>query len=143
MTIDRIELLEFGVFDNNETDLQQQADDQSPVGYTLEANDLKIVTPIDEIEMKPGVTFGIRYKVHGDDEGDELAYQRRIIHPDIKDPESGEVRTERIDIRGEKAGADTFDFYRLDEAHEMQPGTWTFQLLDGPTVLLEKSFELK
>jgi hypothetical protein len=143
MSIEKIELIDFGVFDNNEVDLAQQPDEKSPAGYTLLANDLKVVHQTDQIEMRKGVTFGIKYKVHGQGNGEEIAYQRRIAHPDIKDPESGQVRTERVDIRGEKAGAETFDFYRLDEPHEMQAGTWTFQLLDGPTVLLEKSFELK
>lgn len=143
MKIEKIELLDYGVFDNNEVDLTQQPDDQSPAGYTLLANDLKLIAQTDQVEMRKGVTFGIKYKVHGEDNGEELPYQRRILHPDIKDPDSGEVRTERVDLRGEKAGVETFDFYRLDEPYEMQAGTWTFQLLDGPTVLLEKSFALK
>jgi hypothetical protein len=142
MKIDKIELIDFGVFDNHEID-KQQKDASSPTGYTLTANSLKTVEQTDEIELKKGLAFGIKYKVHGEDEGEELPYQRRILHPDIQAPGSGEIYTEQVDIRGEKAGAETFDFYRFDEAYEMQPGNWTFQLIDGPRVLLEKTFVLK
>lgn len=135
-------LIDFGILDHNE-DLERKPDEKSTTGYTLAADAMKVVRRTDKIEMKPGVAFGIKYQIDGEEQDGEVAYQRRIMHPAIQNPNDGEIYIERVDIRGEQAGTETFDFFRFDQEYEMKVGEWTFQLLDGPEVLLEKTFHLE
>ncbi len=135
-------LIDFGILEPQKEALEKVSDSAATTGYTLTADQMQVKAHTDSIPARPGIAFGIKYEIEGDQADGEVAYQRRIIHPAIQNP-AGEIRTERVDIRGEKPGSTTFDFFRFDKEYEMQLGNWTFQLLDGPDVLLEKTFHVE
>lgn len=85
------------------------------------------------VPAEPGLSFGFQ----GIAVADVPVAQMRIVHP----PFRGSGATEQWFDRSIDAGDVEFGIYAFDEAYELVPGLWRFELTDGSRTLA--SIELR
>ena len=94
------------------------------------------------MSMQKCVAFGVRYYLEGDKLSWLASFYAKIIHPVLVNPRTGEALNETIEEKSAFLNQENFDYYHLEHDWEMQPGTWTFQVIQHEIILLEKSFRL-
>lgn len=100
----------------------------------------RFVARTNRIEAVPCRGFGIGFALRGLDPARTARVTVRVTHPPMVPPD-GRVREESTYPQriGREPG---FAGYSFDEPWEMVPGTWTFAVLFGDTVLAEQRFEV-
>jgi hypothetical protein len=139
--IDGADITQFGVYEYKVTNTQELG---GSAAGTLKSVDYKFVSKTTSIKARRGVGFGIEYRVLGSPKGAKVPLRSVTIFPagGVRNPKTGE-RFERNEyIEDKEIGAPLLKGYTLDEAWEVVPGTWTFQVWFGDKMLAEKSFTL-
>lgn len=96
-----------------------------------------------KVPARMNVCFGITYQVDAFPSNTYLQMDHIIIHPPMRNPETGVVSgIERYRSGAILAGAALGCTFRFDHPWEIVPGTWTFQISYQGKVYAEKSFEV-
>lgn len=144
MKIKRIKLLNFGSI--TAADEQMENNKKSLSGYFLYPSSISFIEKTDTLKGKVGLKFGIEYFIEGEDKtskNDEAIFYCRIKHPELVNPASNEKASETIERKLNWLNTASFDYYSFEQEWEVQPGTWTFQIMEGDNLLLERFFEIK
>ncbi len=139
LRVQGVELLWYGTYEAGKTD---EIKDKSAATGTRYSS-TNIVAPrenSDRIALKNGVRFGFGYKVVGTPNGAgiRITHLRHFPPPGVKNSATGNrMMTEEraFDIT---LGEERFMGFVLGE--ELPTGPWTFQVLYGTRLLLEKTF---
>ncbi len=127
------ELLKFG---NYVAESSQVVDADTPSGKLTKSTNVKFVSQTDRVSNALNTSFGIQYVLNGPRQGEEVVVTMRILHPKIKG------NTVKTWISRPTTGAPAHLGYGFDFEYERVPGTWTFQIIYGEQILIEKSFEV-
>jgi hypothetical protein len=133
-----IEIVEYGIYT---ADKVVRSNTTGPITHsTLES--VRHAATTTTIPAQLGVRFGLRYRVGGSTNGATVDVSEITLFPPpgLKSPKSAQPLQKDIDPHKRKVGETTYCGYSLDNAWEMVPGTWTFQIWSGNRMLAEKSF---
>jgi hypothetical protein len=136
--VDRIAIIEYGVYD---TVTEAYTVDAQGMRENAEADiHLRRTTTI--IPARPGLAFGLTYRLEGAPAGDgaEVRWIVRFppggLHPKGKPPLTMLDRPGQIVPIGEEMFCD----YKFDEPWELAPGPWTFEFWVDGRKLASKTF---
>lgn len=134
-----IEILDFGMYTATRT--RMIPDPAAPGGVQGRAVDFKLERQTDTIPGQIGRFFGFQFRVADPALlGKDLTL--RILHPRLTEP-SGRSLTEISRVLPAGApGQIEVHMYGFDHAWEMAEGDWTFQVMRGGAVLVEKTLRV-
>jgi hypothetical protein len=138
--VDRVDVVEYGIY-TADVDNAVLAPG-TPVGATTEMSDVKHAATTRTIPAQLGVHFGFRYIVVGSPSGVTLPFHMVTIfpkpglraHPGAR-PQSRSEYDKPVTI-----GTRTYRDYSFDQAWEIVPGVWTFQIWYQGRMLAEQKF---
>jgi hypothetical protein len=138
--VDRIDIVDRGVYTIEAG--TATADPSTPTGEVTAVETATIVEATTEIKARPGLEFGLRYVIVGEPAGAEASLDFVILYPEpgIRDPKEPEALHESRYTRAKKIGEPVYLGYGFENAWEIVPGTWTFQIWQGSRKLAEQSF---
>jgi hypothetical protein len=134
------QLIRYGVY-RNET-IWYTAGPQTSEGRIAVIGGKTLLRPTDTVRAKVNTTFGIEYTVTGFPSNADAAVVVELLHPPIYNPHTGRTVSVERDPHHVLTGVPTYDDVRLDERWNVVPGDWTFRVLRGSRVLLEKTFHV-
>lgn len=92
---------------------------------------------------RPGVVFGLRYRVL-DRSLDGRTVTHRLIHPRQTNPQNGRSATQQdFPYRLDAAAAEHWHFFMFEFDWELADGDWTFQVIADGQVILERKFKVE
>jgi hypothetical protein len=133
-------LIRYGVYRNDT--IGYRAGPQTSEGRIAVIGDRTLLTPTDRVRATVNTTFGIEYTVTGFPSNAEADVFVELLHPPIHNPHTGRTVAVERDPHHVLTGVPTYDDVRLDERWNVVPGNWTFRVLRGSRVLLEKTFHV-
>lgn len=140
--ISKIRIVEYGIF---ETRVEKTVDAKGTSLGRVDIldNSLKNTKKTNVIEAAVGTNFGIRYVVEGNPNGDEVKLLVKVIHPNTINPETNQITTiEQVTVFP-KIGELSYAGMGFEEAWELSPGEWIFQLWSADQKLAEQSFTVR
>jgi hypothetical protein len=136
----RAEILEYGLFsihgETVDTDRPSTA-----AGRTTEHEESRHIRRADRFAARKGITFGFRYRLRWEREGDLHGLEMHVIHPAMrgKDGRTHLTTTAPTDAFFENGVSDGEILYSLSEDFEVLPGEWTLEIhLDGKPILSKR-----
>jgi hypothetical protein len=139
-TIQRIEILEYGLYTGDETACRR---DDLGIQRCQRTNVRHAATTL-TVPAERGVQFGIKFVAVGAPSGETVAVKRLWIFPPrgLNSPASKGplLRLDRDDTV--TIGKPDFTSYIFDDPWELVPGTWTLEYWVGNRKLLSKSFTI-
>jgi hypothetical protein len=133
-------LLRYGVYRNNI--IGYRTGPQTSEGRIAVIGDRTLLKPTDRVRATVNTTFGIEYTVTGFPSNADADVVVELRHPPIHNPHTGRTVAVERDPHHVLTGLPTYDDVTLDERWNLVPGDWTFRVLHGSQVLLEKTFHV-
>ena len=126
--IDRIDIFEKGVFQNERT--QSRPDPKSPTGTHDTVTNIRLVENTTTVRARHGVDVGIRFTVVGAPQGAVVPLKviQRYPKAGIRNPQTGQTTYIYEHSFTEKIGGSHYDGYGFDNPWEEVPGVWTFEV---------------
>jgi hypothetical protein len=138
--VERIEITEAGVYNAETTSLS--ATPGSSTGGVAKVANIKLIRNTTTIPSTLGTHFGFRYKIIGQPAGASI--NLRMINyypqPGLRNPAISYSVMRSEYVVHEELGAESYRDYGLDEAWQLKPGTWTFEIWEGDRKLAEQTF---
>lgn len=138
--IDRIDIVEFGIYTSDRK--LDSIDAQGVKRNTID--NVRHAATTTTIPLQKDVQFGYRYKIIGRPEGAQVDIKLVTNYPapGLRTPSSQKpvMRSERI--RKRLIGETSIATYTLEDDFELVPGVWTFEVYDGSSKLVTKTFTL-
>jgi hypothetical protein len=139
--IERIEILESGIYSG----INREAVPEAGVagGQRVKSANLKLESNTDRVPARVGTMFGFRYQIFGQPLGEPvpLKFVTRFPRPGVQVPGSREQPVTTNEYTLPRTIGDVFyRGYGFDEAWELVPGVWTFEIWSGDDKLVEKTF---
>lgn len=142
--IDQIEIIDYGIYKTQPSDEVLKTD--FPVGGVFKpAYEKEFVKKTDQIPAILGLSFGYRFIVKGNPQGQTAILKFVILHPEMVNPNNGEPFKKHI-YNYESTIGQTNSFsrhsFKFDEEWELVPGKWVLKLYYKNKLLAEKSFTI-
>ncbi len=141
--IDKIEIIEQGIFKKSSAGSFNEPDADSPTGYYIRTSNISLVEATSEIIATRGVLFGIKYVPVSANENSLAYFQCKIIHPPLASLESKAPFDVTIEDKCDVVNEENFDFYEFEHDWEMQEGVWRFQIIEKENLLYEHEFTVR
>ncbi len=141
-TVQRIEITEYGIY---KSEIEKKvATPGTPSGSVNILKDIRHVKTTTTVPAQLGANFGFRYKVIGQPDGATVRLRKVTIipRPGIHNPKTGNTTVRSEYFLDRKIGETSFTNFTLEDAWEVVPGTWTFELWAGDRKLASQSFTL-
>ncbi|CAN5722864.1 hypothetical protein BH10PSE6_BH10PSE6_21330 [soil metagenome] len=132
-----VEIVEFGLYT---ADVAGELREPNGIVSNVIENICHIATTT-TVPMRPGVLFGMRYRVDGASAGDPVDLTLAVQFPTALQPSGAArpvTRHERNAILA--VGTTSYTGYSFDQDWEFVPGTWTLEVLQRGRKLAEQSF---
>jgi hypothetical protein len=140
--VDRLELIDSGIYK-----VERGTPEKTAQGLKADVAEAEKVEPLESkvtIPAQIGTSFGVRYRIIGRPEGENIKLRRVVVFPPPGLQPSRGKRVPRdasvVPITMEKTNA---FLYTLDDSFDLVPGIWTFELWYGDRNLLTQSFTLE
>ena len=114
----------------------------SLTGYFLASDTISFLLRTDTIQLQKGLRFGIEYSLKGIEDENAEVFDVRISYPLLTNPTTGESEVEVIETKAGCIDESNFDYFHFEHGWEMQPGKWSFQVIQSGRLLMEKEFRL-
>jgi hypothetical protein len=140
-TIQRIEIIEFGIFTRGPQTIGEDAG--SPSGFARAVSKVTLVQRTNIVPARIGAHFGFTFRVIG--ASDTIAKFKYILHipaPGIRNPNTGNIMETGYHVQECRVGDVCFVGYGLDHDFEIVPGTWTIELWEENHKLASQSFNV-
>lgn len=126
--------IEAGVFES-------RYQNQQPGEHVLFTGEQRI-TKTDQVPLKIGTKFGLRYRLEGK-HADDTPLTLLYLTPGVVDP-SGQ-RHDRYEVVQKLVPEATQDVmaFEFTESHELVPGEWHFIVFQGDRKLAEQRFQVR
>jgi hypothetical protein len=132
-----VEILQYGIF---RADIVGKQPGLGGISHNVVDNICHLATT-QEVPLKIGVHFGMRYKVTGPVAGQRVLVRKVMRYPAVMHPPAPAQPASQVSNSVElSVGATSYADYALEQPWELVPGTWTFQFLDRDRKLAEFSF---
>ncbi len=116
------------------------SDDASVSGAKKIANKIQLYEKTAQVPAKIGVTFGFRYVIHGEPQGEPIVLTEKIIHPLMINPETNESGTIYHHQIRKMLGAVNWTGFSFHRQWELVPGEYIFRYYHQDKMLFEKVF---
>lgn len=140
-TIDQAQIIEFGRYHKAEVTNKERAKETAG-GYTLRFKDMELLETTETIPLVLGEMFGFRFELKGKPPGRQASITVQILHPPLKNPQTGEIFSEESWKSTAVVGDDNFAGWLFEEEWELRPGRWEIQLFDDERLLASQKFTL-
>jgi len=139
-SVDRIEIVEWGIFQHEDGDQVQHP--LSPMGTMTYARNDRLQQVTTTIPALVGMKFGIRYKVVGSPQAANvrLKHITRFPKEGVTNPGSGKTFSHSEYHTNAMVGEVTYRGYSFDRDWEVVPGPWTMEIWHDGRKLAEKTF---
>ena len=135
-----IEITEHGIYT---ADVQSSTRDSQGVQQNISTN-FRLAAGTDKIPVRPGVRFGLLYKVVGSPGGGTVSLKKVVVYPPggLNSPAKPQPITRSETTLSPKIGEIAYTGYRLDDPWELVRGLWTIELWYNDRKLAEQRFTL-
>ncbi len=140
--VERIELLQYGVFKKTSTGNFREDDNDSPTGYFIRTDDIELINKTNLIKAQIGTIFGIKYNLIGKFPDELVDFKCKINHPKQINPKTNVKFSSTIEHKSDFVNEENFDFFEFENQWEIKNGTWCFQVIVDDRVLLSQEFEV-
>ncbi len=131
-------VLDYGIYSHGVLGYTEAPKDIS--GQRFTATDVRLIRRTQTILAQLDLTFGFRYRITDPKLlGRHLTITVRF--PKMTNPANGRSGTKLVD-HFVATGEERRELFRFDYTWEMAEGRWQFQVLDGPTVIVEIPFRV-
>ena len=138
--IDRIDVLEAGIFKKSPSGNLNESDVESPTGYFIRTDNILLVEQTDTVSPALGLVFGIKYVPVSSDENALASFQCKIIHPQLVNPKNDLHFSATVEDKYNYVNEENFDFFEFEHDWEMRDGPWRFQIIEENRLLCEHEF---
>lgn len=141
----RLEILDCGLYEAETNGVKPARDKvneaEEAEGLPLKSN-MKLVEETDRVPGRIGMIFGCRFKLVGAEEEHELSYSIDYERP-VHNPENGKVykSSEWSEVIPQGQGRWSVG-WEFEEKWEIVSGRWSFKVMSGRRLLLEKTFQV-
>jgi len=138
--IDRIEIVEYGIFTADK--LKSERDSNGQLNSIL--GNVQHQETTTTVPAEPGVKFGFRYRVIGEPDGQAVTIRKVMIYPSpgLKVPNTPQPLTRSQTTTTPTIGETSYTGFEFDDPWELAPGIWTMQLWQGNRMLTEQRFNV-
>lgn len=138
--IDRIDIVEYGLYTSAVTGKQAAPDTAASVVDTL--TNIQHAATTQTVPAQQGVKFGIRYLVVGAPAGAIVPLHMVTVFPPpgLSNPATQQTKTQSEYDTSAAIGTPTYKGYELTNAWEVVPGIWTMQVWSQSRKLAEQKF---
>lgn len=133
------EILEYGIYSGGHQ--QSVVDTNAPTGQLLLGGPVKLEKQTTRIPARLKSKFGFRYVLHGEPGGPPVRLHFRYLFPLMKDQDGKEIRSYDTTAVA-KLEDKPHMLWDFTEPYELVTGQWTFQVLRGEEIILEKKFDV-
>jgi len=139
-TIERIDIVKHGIYAGSSG--EAIASPGAVAGVERQLAETKLIETTRTIPARPGMRFGIEYRIVGAPAGGMVSLKRTTIYPagGVRNPSTGKSATRDEVMESHEVGSVDFSGFRFDDSWEMVPGTWTIELSYGDKTLASESF---
>jgi hypothetical protein len=140
--VDRIEVVSAGLFKSKVA--KKVASPGSASGTRDVIASEKLLRRTTEIKAKPGLEFGLRYRIVGKPKGAKVAVKIVTIYPadGLRNPKADKP-TQREELNVDRPiGKVLYESYHFDHDWEMVPGTWSFEIWYDGHKMTEQKFTI-
>jgi len=102
-------------------------------------DEFKLLESTTNVPARMGVRFGFRYEILGTPTNEPVTLTMVGIHPPIRNPVTGRTETRNAYSLRSRVGS-AYTSYSLDDASDLVPGPWTFEVWYADKKLCEQSF---
>ena len=135
------EIIEYGIYSGGHE--RSVADTNAPTGRLLLGGPVKLEKQTSRIPARLKSKFGFRFVVHGEPSGAGVRLHFRYLFPEMKDQASGtEMKSYDVSAVAKLEDKNPQMLWDFGEPYELVTGEWTFQVLRGEEIILEKKFEV-
>jgi len=115
-------------------------EETNAAGVKLQGLDeFKLLKSTTNVPARMGVRFGFRYEILGTPTNAPITLTMAGIHPPIRSPVTGRTETRTTYSLRSRVGQ-AYTSYSLDDASDLVPGQWTFEIWYADQKLCEQSF---
>jgi hypothetical protein len=139
-TVERIDVVKYGVYAGPPG--EAIASPGTVAGVERQLADSKLIETTRTIPARPGLRFGIEYRIVGEPAGGMISLKRTTIYPEggVRNPSTGKTAMRDEAMEQHEVGAVDYSGFRFDDPWEMVPGTWTIELSYEGRTLASESF---
>jgi hypothetical protein len=136
--IDRIEIVEYGIFTADKLKSERDANGQL---HSIIGN-VHLEETTTTVPAEPGVKFGVRFRVIGEPDAQPVTIKKVMIFPStgLRAPTAPEPLMRSEDTATTTIGETSYTGFEFDDPWELVPGIWTMQLWQGDRMLAERRF---
>lgn len=137
----RVQMLDYGEYSAER--LRSEPDPGQIAGQRAIIDNLQHRRAAEVILGRPGVVFGLRYRVL-DPALNGRSVTHRLIHPRQTNPATGQSATRQdFPYRIDAAAPEHWHFFMFEFDWELADGEWTFQVIADGQVILERKFKVE
>jgi hypothetical protein len=138
--VDKIEIVAAGLYKSTLSGKVVKTDSASGTRSIIASETLLKET--DQVVAKPGVEFGVRYRIVGAPRGAAVPIKIVTYYPlqGMSNPKTGRTTwREELDAK-RRVGRVLYESFHFDHDWELVPGIWSFQFWYGGRMLAEQRF---
>jgi len=138
--VDKIEIVAAGLYSSKLSGKVVKTDSASGTRAIIASETLLKKT--DRVVAKPGVEFGVRYRIVGVPNGQEVPISIVTYYPlqGLYNPTTHQVTwREQLDTK-RRVGRVLYESFHFDHDWELVPGIWSFQFWSDGRLLAEQQF---
>jgi hypothetical protein len=99
----------------------------------------KLLKNTTNVPARMGIRFGFRYEILGTPANEPISLTMVGIHPPIRNSVTGRTETRNVYSLRSRVGS-AYTSYSLDDASDLVPGPWTFEVWYAGKKLCEQCF---
>jgi hypothetical protein len=140
--VTRIDVTEYGIYTS--TIQSTQAAPGTATGALNHVTNFRLAVTTRTVPAQQGAQFGFRFNVVGPPSGMVVPLHSVTIlpPPGLRNPATGQVKTQSDYDANTTVGADNYRSYTLTHDWEVVPGIWTMQIWYQGRKLVEQSFNV-
>ena len=140
--VDKIEIVAAGLYKSTISGKVVKSDSASGTRAIVASE--KLLKKTDQVVAKPGVEFGVRYRIVGAPTGKEVPIKIVTYYPlqGLYNPKTHQTTwREELDAK-RPVGRVLYESFHFDHDWELVPGTWSFQFWYDGRLLAEQQFSV-
>jgi hypothetical protein len=137
LSVTRADVTEVGIYTGRVVHTNEVPGGFDGIMYDLDSATLLQATT--NVPSRIGTRFGFRYSIYGTPTNAPIILAMVGVHPPLKDPKTGMVRT-RDEFKVNTWIYRPYFIYSFDEEWEAIPGQWRFEVWHEGKKLCEQSF---
>jgi hypothetical protein len=135
--VQRIQIESFGIYSAGKVETQTA---RGNFGRKYKSKKTSLIKQTTRVPVKRGLIFGFKYKLVGRPNGAKVQLLKKVIHPPMRNPDTGRTFTVTESRLTKKIGKTEMTGWSFRLEWAMVPGTYTVQIFHKGHVLAQKRF---